>query len=388
MVGYRLIGNEEKPLLAMAHPLGMNQTVWDEMLGSLLPDFRLLTWDLPGHGMSSAWEHDDRTPAPADLVEDLLALTSCIGADEFHFVGTSIGGVIGQLLMHSHPEKLLSVTLTNTGATIGTPENWLARADRVANEGLRAVSAEIVPRWFAPKRLEADPTLGKAWQIQMEAGDDKSYAALCKMLAKVNFLGKSNANNIPVVLLGGQEDVATPPSTLDALAGELKEAPPTILDGVGHVPSVEVPDRFASILKHHLLTASKPGNFGEVHYTKGLETRKSILGKEHVERASQNQTSLDAPFQKMITRLAWGELWGNTDISRQERSLITIALLAALGRDGELELHLKTAKTIPLNESQLRQALMHVAIYAGVPAANHAFSMAKKLGWGKTNTLD
>ncbi|HET7347779.1 MAG TPA: carboxymuconolactone decarboxylase family protein, partial [Acidobacteriaceae bacterium] len=66
-----------------------------------------------------------------------------------------------------------------------------------------------------------------------------------------------------------------------------------------------------------------------------------------------------------------------------ERSMITIAVLAALGRDGELELHLKTAQRIGLSEAQLRQALMHVAVYAGVPAANHAFAMAKKLGWGE-----
>ncbi len=85
----------------------------------------------------------------------------------------------------------------------------------------------------------------------------------------------------------------------------------------------------------------------------------------------------------MITRLAWGELWGNGDLTRAERSMVTTGILAALGRE-ELELHLKTAKRIGLSEAQLRQVLMHVAVYGGVPAANHAFALAKQLGWGET----
>ncbi|WP_165789562.1 carboxymuconolactone decarboxylase family protein [Billgrantia endophytica] len=84
----------------------------------------------------------------------------------------------------------------------------------------------------------------------------------------------------------------------------------------------------------------------------------------------------------MITRLAWGELWSNDDLTRRERSLITTGILAALGRE-ELVLHLKTAKRIGLSEAELRQVLMHVAIYAGVPAANHAFALTKELGCGE-----
>ncbi|MCP1366456.1 carboxymuconolactone decarboxylase family protein, partial [Halomonas sp. BBD48] len=126
------------------------------------------------------------------------------------------------------------------------------------------------------------------------------------------------------------------------------------------------------------------GNVGEqgVPYATGLTTRKQVLGEEHVARASAGATTLDAPFQQMITRLAWGELWSNDELTRRERSMITTGILAALGRE-ELELHLKTAKRIGLSEAELRQVLMHVAIYGGVPAANHAFAMAKKLGWGE-----
>lgn len=381
-LSYRLLGDEHKPLVVLAHPLGMNQSAWDEFIPNLLTDFRLLTWDLPGHGASSPWPLSKARIVPADLANDLLSLISITGSTGFHFIGTSIGGVIGQELLKNGTPQLLSVTLTNTGTRIGNAEKWSERAERAIKEGLAALAPEIVPRWFAPAFLSKNPALNIGWQTQMSAGDSRSYALLCEMLAEVDFTGKLGTPKIPLTLIGGDEDVATPPATLEKLANEFVGESATILAGVGHVPSVEAPEVFAKMFKKSVCAFTKPDGYGAVHYEQGLMTRKAILGDDHVERANENQTTLDAPFQRMITRLAWGELWGNADLSRQERSMITIALLAALGRDGELELHLKTAMSIPLSEDQLRQALMHVAVYAGVPAANHAFSMAKRLGWG------
>jgi 3-oxoadipate enol-lactonase / 4-carboxymuconolactone decarboxylase len=385
-VAYRLLGAEANPLVMLAHPLGMSQAVWDDLLPALLPRYRVLTWDLPGHGASQAWPADGGEITPADLAAEALALADHAGSRQFHFVGTSIGGAVGQQLLAEHAERLLSATLTNTGAVIGTAELWTTRADRVRNEGLAAMSGEIVPRWFAPARIEANPALKSGWMTQMGRGDDESYARLCEMLGSHAFTGKlagslSQNPGVKVQLLGGTEDMATPPATLETLAAECDGAPLAILDGVGHVPSVEVPDLFAKKLLAVL--AVDLGDVGAkgVDYATGLETRKQVLGEEHVARSTENATSLDAPFQQMITRLAWGELWSNDDLTRRERSLITTGILAALGRE-ELELHLKTAKRIGLTEAELRQVLMHVAIYGGVPAANHAFSLAKQLGWG------
>lgn len=378
-VAYRLLGAESNPLVVLAHPLGMSQAVWDDVLPLLLPRYRVLTWDLPGHGASQAWGEGPITPA--DLAVDALALADHAGAARFHFAGTSIGGVVGQQLISAHAERLLSATLTNTGAVIGTAELWDTRAGRVRQEGLAAMSEEIVPRWFAPARIEANPALKAGWCIQMGRGDDDSYAKLCEMLGSHAFTGKLSGKDVKVQLLGGSEDLATPPATLEALAAELDGAALEILEGVGHVPSVEVPALFAERLL--AVMAVDLGDVGAkgVDYATGLATRQQVLGEAHVARSTENATSLDAPFQQMITRLAWGELWSNDDLTRRERSMITTGILAALGRE-ELELHLKTAKRIGLTEAELRQVLMHVAIYAGVPAANHAFALAKELGWG------
>ena len=380
-VAYRLLGAAANPLVVLAHPLGMSQAVWDDVLPALLPRYRVLTWDLPGHGASQAWGEGSITPAA--LAAEALALVEHAGAERFHFAGTSIGGVVGQALIAEHGERLLSATLTNTGAVIGNAELWNTRAGRVRQEGLAAMSEEIVPRWFAPTCFEAEPALKAGWCTQMGRGDDESYALLCEMLGRDTFDGRLAGKGVKVRLLGGSEDMATPPATLEALATELDGAPLEILEGVGHVPSVEVPGLFAErLLAVMAVELGDVANQG-VDYATGLATRQQVLGEEHVARSTANATSLDAPFQQMITRLAWGELWSNDDLSRRERSMITTGILAALGRE-ELTLHLKTAKRIGLSEAELRQVLMHVAIYGGVPAANHAFALAKELGWGQS----
>lgn len=379
-VSYRLLGSEVNPLVVLAHPLGMSQAVWDDVIPALLPHYRVLTWDLPGHGASQAVSGTQITPA--DLAAEALALVAFSGAERFHFAGTSIGGVAGQQLIAAHSDRLLSATLTNTGAVIGNPDLWNTRAGRVRQEGLAAMSEEIVPRWFAPSAFEVSPALKAGWCTQMGRGDDESYAQLCEMLGRDTFTGKLSGKNSKVQLFGGSEDMATPPATLEALAAELDDAPLEIFDGVGHVPAVEAPALFAQKLLAVLATdLGDVANHG-VAYATGLETRKQVLGEEHVARSTANANSLDAPFQQMITRLAWGELWSNNDLTRRERSMITTGILAALGRE-ELTLHLKTAKRIGLTQDELRQVLMHVAIYGGVPAANHAFALAKELGWGE-----
>lgn len=344
-VAYRLLGSEVNPLVVLAHPLGMSQAVWDDVIPALLPRYRVLTWDLPGHGASQAVSGAQITPA--DLAAEALALAELAGAERFHFAGTSIGGVVGQQLIAAHSERLLSVTLTNTGAVIGNPDLWNTRAGRVRQEGLAAMSEEIVPRWFAPAAFEVSPALKAGWCTQMGRGDDESYAQLCEMLGRDTFTGKLAAKQAKVQLFGGSEDMATPPATLEALAAELGDAPLEIFDGVGHVPAVEAPALFAQKLLAVLATdLGDVANHG-VAYVTGLETRKQVLGEEHVARSTANANSLDAPFQQMITRLAWGELWSNNDLTRRERSMITTGILAALGRE-ELTLHLKTAKRIGL----------------------------------------
>lgn len=112
-------------------------------------------------------------------------------------------------------------------------------------------------------------------------------------------------------------------------------------------------------------------------YDSGLEVRKEVLGSEHVERAMARTTAFDADFQRYITESAWGSVWARPDLDRRTRSLVTIAILAALGRE-ELALHLRASQNIGVDPREIAEVLLHVAVYAGVPAANSAFAVAKR----------
>lgn len=110
----------------------------------------------------------------------------------------------------------------------------------------------------------------------------------------------------------------------------------------------------------------------------GMKTRRKVLGEAHVARAERAKTDFDAPFQELITEAAWGHVWSRPNITLRERSMITIALLAALGQDEEIVMHAKAIANTGATLEDVREALLHVAIYAGVPAANHAFRLIKE----------
>ena len=115
----------------------------------------------------------------------------------------------------------------------------------------------------------------------------------------------------------------------------------------------------------------------ESRYDIGMKVRKEVLGSEYVERASARSTAFDADFQRFITEEAWGSVWARPDLDRRTRSLVTIAILAVLGRE-ELAVHLRASRNTGVDPHEIAEVLLHVAVYAGVPAANAAFSVAKK----------
>lgn len=112
-------------------------------------------------------------------------------------------------------------------------------------------------------------------------------------------------------------------------------------------------------------------------YAKGMAVRRAVLGDAHVDRAEAAATDFDRPFQQMITETAWGSVWARPGWSKRERSIVTLALLAALGHDEELAMHIRATANTGASRDDIREALLHVAIYAGVPAANRAIRIAK-----------
>jgi 4-carboxymuconolactone decarboxylase len=110
----------------------------------------------------------------------------------------------------------------------------------------------------------------------------------------------------------------------------------------------------------------------------GERVRRAVLGDAHVDRAAAGATGFTGPFQDFITRYAWGDIWSRPGLTRAERSIVTLTALAALGHENELAMHVKAALRNGLTREQIREVLLQVAVYAGVPAANRAFAVASR----------
>jgi len=113
-------------------------------------------------------------------------------------------------------------------------------------------------------------------------------------------------------------------------------------------------------------------------YEAGMKVRREVLGDEHVDRATANATGFSRPFQEFITRSAWGEAWTREGLDRRTRSCITLAVLTALRAENEIGMHVRAALRNGLTPDEIREVLIHTAVYAGVPSANSAFAIAQK----------
>jgi 4-carboxymuconolactone decarboxylase len=116
----------------------------------------------------------------------------------------------------------------------------------------------------------------------------------------------------------------------------------------------------------------------EDQFDKGMATRKSVLGAEYVARAEANKTDFDADFQRYVTENAWGAVWSRPGLEKKTRHLLTLAMLASLGRHEELAMHIRATKNTGVTRDEVKEVLLQVAVYAGAPAANSAFAIAKR----------
>jgi 4-carboxymuconolactone decarboxylase len=112
-------------------------------------------------------------------------------------------------------------------------------------------------------------------------------------------------------------------------------------------------------------------------YDEGMKTRRAVLGDAHVDRTLKNRTKFNEPFQELITRYAWGEVWNRSGLPKKTRSLLTLATLVALNRNEEFRMHVKAALSIGVSRDEIQEVLLQAAIYCGVPAANSAFHIAE-----------
>jgi 3-oxoadipate enol-lactonase/4-carboxymuconolactone decarboxylase len=368
LVGTEFGGRRDASLLLLGPSVGTSAaTLWGAAAEHLAEHVRVVGWDLPGHGRSPAGAF--RMP---DLAAGVVALADDIAPGAaFHYAGDSIGGAVGLQLLLDAPERVLTAAVLCTGAVIGRPEDWAARAATVRTDGTDVLVELAAQRWFARGFVERRPDVAAALVGALRNTDDESYAQACEALAEFDVTDRLGEITTPVLAIAGAEDIPTPPEGLARIASGVKDGRLVVLDGVGHLAPAEAPDRIADLILGHLAPRDPV-------YDAGMAVRRDVLGDAHVDRAIAGTTEFTADFQEFITRYAWGTIWTRPGLDRRSRSLITLTALIARGHHEELAMHLRAARRNGLTNDEIKELIMQTAIYCGVPEANTAFRIASR----------
>jgi 3-oxoadipate enol-lactonase/4-carboxymuconolactone decarboxylase len=363
--------------VVFVNSLGSDLRIWDGVVEALAgQEIGALRYDLRGHGLS-----DLGTPPKLidDHVNDLIAVMEHFGIERAPVCGISVGGVIALGLSHRRPEMVESLLLCCTGAKIGTRESWNERIAAVEKGGVAAVSEVVLQRWFPPAfHREGAGALDLARNM-LSRTPDAGYLATCVALRDSDLTEAARAVSVPALCVAGEFDASTPPELVRSLKALIPGAQYSEIAGAGHLPCVQRPHELSKRILGFLTENSEAaGQESESRYERGLAVRKRTLGAAHVAAAQANQSEFDADFQRFITEGAWGSVWARPNLTPRERSMITLALLAALGHEVELALHTRATRNTGASAEDIREALLHVAVYAGVPAANSAFRVVKE----------
>ncbi|MCU1639581.1 MAG: hypothetical protein JWL94_2228 [Microbacteriaceae bacterium] len=369
-------GDPDPQTVVLGSSLGTTTALWDGVVPALAEHYRVLRFDLPGHGLSPA------TTEPfgvADLADAVIALVDSVGGGTFHYAGISLAGTVGLELALRHPDRLRNLAVICSGAKIGAAEGWLTRAGQIRAGGTASVVAGSAERWFAPGFLDRDPAAGSAALSTLLDVDDESYALCCEALAAFDVTTEVQGIRSPTLCASGEFDLPTPTAQLQDLAARIPGARHVTIAGVAHLPALERPDTVAALLLEFLAPPNEPvpRPTADDTYAAGLVVRRSVLGDAHVDAATAAITSETADFQDFITRYAWGEIWTRPGLDRRTRSFLTIASLVTGGHEHELALHVRAALRNGLARAEISEAILHTAIYAGVPAANSAMGVAR-----------
>jgi 3-oxoadipate enol-lactonase / 4-carboxymuconolactone decarboxylase len=369
---YRLEGNEGLPVLVLSHSIGADHAMWEPQVQDLLPYFQILRFDTRGHGASEAPAGDYSVE---QLGRDALELLDALKLGKFAFCGLSLGGAIGQWLALHSADRMTALVLANTSPRFGTPENWSNRIQAVRQGGMPAIVEIAMQRFFSPEFLGDSNPWASSIRSVILGTNPSGYVGCCAALRDFDFTGGLSQIKIPTLVIAGEKDVSTP------LAGNGDEFVRNIAGArlvrlpAAHLSNVEAPKSFLAALFSFLKPRASASD--EVLQS-GFEVRRKVLGDEHVDRAIAGTSDFTADFQTLITQYAWGTIWTRPGLDRRTRRLLVLATMAALGRWEEFRLHVGTGLQHGLEVCDIKEALLQTAVYAGVPAANTAFHIAKE----------
>ncbi len=344
----------ELPLLVLGPSLGTSaKTLWTHCAPSLVDAFDLVAWDLPGHGHNRVVPEEPFTVAELAtgvlrVVDEVLAERSEIGGS-FLYAGNSVGGAVGLQLLLDHPDRVTAAVLLCTGAKIGDEAMWSGRVGQVSVSGTPVVVAGSAERWFGPGFLDRSPDVGSALLAGLQQTEDEGYIQVCGALASFDVRDRLPEIGVPVLAVAGSHDVVTPSQGLQEIADGVTQGRFVELEGVAHLAPAEAPDAVSALVRQH------------------------FLGEDPVE-----SDDLPDEFQQLMTEYA-DSVWARPGLDPRSRSLITLTALIARGHREELATHLRDALHHGVTAAEIKELILHTAVYCGTPDAGSAFRVAQQV---------
>lgn len=237
----RCDGEPGRPTVVLSNSLGTDLSMWDAQAAVLATRFHVVRYDTRGHGQSSV----GAGPCTIGLLgADVLALLDHLGVERAHFIGLSMGGVIGQWLGVHAPGRLRKLVLANTAPRIGSAEGWRERAASVRAAGMRDIAAGAPGRWFTPEFVARQPVVVGTLQKTLRGLDPEGYAACCEALAGADLRAEVRRIAAPTLVIAGTHDPVTTSADAQQLAGHIDGASLVALPA-SHLSNIEAPDRFS-----------------------------------------------------------------------------------------------------------------------------------------------
>ncbi|MEP7202738.1 MAG: 3-oxoadipate enol-lactonase [Ilumatobacteraceae bacterium] len=206
-IAYAVAGRPWRPSLIFTHSLGSDHHMWDQQVQVLKDQYYIVSIDNLGHGDSDVPSGDYTV---ADMAAAVIAVADAEELDRFHYCGLSVGGFTGQLVGAQHSDRLLSLTLCNTSAKIGTPELWDERIQIATTQGMSALVDGVIARWFSADYAEREPKRYGGAKSTFLATDPNGYAGVCAALRDGDLRESAGAITTPTLVIGGTADLSTP----------------------------------------------------------------------------------------------------------------------------------------------------------------------------------
>ncbi|MFE8940845.1 alpha/beta fold hydrolase [Streptomyces sp. NPDC007872] len=400
---HRVDGREDAPVLVLGPSLGTTFHMWDRQIPELARDWRIVRFDLPGHGGAPAQPFG----SVAELGDRLLATLDALGIQRFGYAGCSLGGAVGLDLALRAPHRVASLALVATSPRFGTADEFRQRGVIVRANGLEPMARTAPEQWFTPLFAGAQPAIVD-WAVQMvRTTDPACYIAACEALAVFDVREALGRIGVPALVLVGSEDQVTGPAEARTLVAGIADARLAVVPGASHLAPVEQPAAVTDLLLDHFagtaqdtsgtLTvpphpagpapaaepaapapAAEPAGDGRPDpYEKGLGLRREVLGDAQVDRALAEDP--DGALQGLVNRYEWGEVWSREGLDRRVRSAVTLTALLAGGHREALADHTRAALRNGLSPDEIREIVLHAGVYCGLPAAETALRVVARV---------